>query len=87
MRRNETPASTNQRPCQRQARGARRLLLRVAQQRPGEWRLDRLSFEGDTAPVTLGCDFAGTWCSDDLSMLKVDGQWRIVHKTFYAHPA
>jgi hypothetical protein len=24
---------------------------------------------------------------DGLSMLKVDGQWSIVHKTFYAHPA
>jgi hypothetical protein len=23
----------------------------------------------------------------NLSMLKVDGQWCIVHKTFYEHPA
>jgi hypothetical protein len=59
----------------------------VALQGPGEWRLDRLSFEGDTALVTLGGDYAGVWWSDDLSMLKVDGQWSIVHKTFYAHPA
>ena len=59
----------------------------AALQGPGEWRLDRLSFEGDTALVNLGGDNAGVWCSDDLSMLKVDGQWSIVHKTFYAHPA
>jgi hypothetical protein len=31
--------------------------------------------------------YAGVWCSDDLSTLKVDGQWSIVHKTFYPHPA
>jgi hypothetical protein len=59
----------------------------AARQGPGEWRLDRLSFEGDTALVTLGGDFAGTWYSDDLSLLKVDGQWCIVHKTFYEHAA
>ena len=57
------------------------------QQGPGDWRLDRLFFEGDTALVTLGGDYAGVWYSDDLSMLKIDGEWRIVHKTFYAHPA
>jgi sulfite reductase alpha subunit-like flavoprotein len=53
----------------------------------GQWRVDHLSFEGDTALVTLGGDYAGVWYSDDLSMLKVDGRWFIVHKTFYAHPA
>jgi len=53
----------------------------------GQWRVDHLSFEGDTALVSLGADYAGVWYSDDLSMLKVDGHWCIVHKTFYAHPA
>ena len=46
-----------------------------------------LSFEGDTALVRLGGQFAGVWYSDDLSMLRIDDAWRIVHKTFYAHPA
>ena len=48
--------------------------------------LDGLSFEGDTALVRLGGQFAGVWYIDDLSMLRIDGAWRIVHKTFYPHP-
>ena len=54
---------------------------------PPEWRINGLSFEGDTALVRLGNQFAGVWYSDDLSMLRIDGAWRIVHKTFYPHPA
>ena len=48
--------------------------------------IDGLSFEGDTALVRLGSQYAGVWYSDDLSMLRIDEAWRIVHKTFYAHP-
>jgi len=51
-----------------------------------EWRINGLSFEGDTALVRVGCQYAGDWYSDDLSMVRIDGAWRIVHKTFYAHP-
>jgi len=58
----------------------------VAQAGPPEWRIDGLSFEGDTALVRLGSQFAGVWYSDDLSMLRIDDAWRIVHKTFYPHP-
>ena len=43
--------------------------------------------QGDTALIRLGCQFAGEWYSDDLSMLRIDGAWRIVHKTWYVHPA
>jgi len=53
---------------------------------PHEWRIDGLSFEGDTALVRLGSQYAGVWYSDDLSMLRIDDAWRIVHKTFYPHP-
>ncbi len=56
-------------------------------QGPANWRVERLAFTGDTALVTVGDEFDGAWFSDDLSLLKVDGRWRIVHKTFYAHPA
>jgi Putative lumazine-binding len=56
-------------------------------QGPGNWRVERLAFAGDTALVTVGDEFDGAWFSDDLSLLKVGGRWRIVHKTFYAHPA
>lgn len=54
---------------------------------PYEWRIEGLSFAGDTALVRLGNRYAGVWYSDDLSLLRVDGAWRIVHKTFFAHPA
>ena len=50
------------------------------------WRIDGLSFQGDTALVRLGALFAGEWYSDDLSILRIDGAWRIVHKTWYLHP-
>ena len=59
----------------------------VSQAGPYEWRIERLSFEGDTALVRLGGRFAGVWYSDDLSLVWTDDAWRIVHKTFYAHPA
>ena len=52
-----------------------------------EWRIDGLSFEGDTALVRVGSQYAGVWYSDDLSMLRIDDAWRIVHKTYYADPA
>ena len=53
---------------------------------PHEWRIERLSFQGDTALVRLGGQFSGIWYSDDLSLVLIDDAWRIVHKTFYAHP-
>jgi hypothetical protein len=59
----------------------------VAQAGPHEWRIDGLAFEGDTAVVRLGGQYAGVWYSDDLSLLRIDDAWRIVHKTFYPHPA
>jgi len=58
----------------------------VAEAGPYEWRIDGLSFEGDTALVRVGSQYAGVWYSDDLSMLRIDDAWRIVHKTYYAHP-
>jgi hypothetical protein len=36
---------------------------------------------------SLQPQFGGTYFSDDLSLVKDDGTWRIVHKTYYAHPA
>jgi hypothetical protein len=58
----------------------------VAQAGPDEWRIEALSFEGDTALVRFGGQYAGVWYSDDLSLLRIDDAWRIVHKTFYPHP-
>ena len=58
----------------------------VAQAGPYEWRVEGISFKGDTALVRLDGQFAGVWYSDDLSMLRIDDAWRIVHKTFYPNP-
>ena len=58
----------------------------ASQAGPYEWRIEGVSFEGDTALVRLGGQFAGVWYSDDLSLVRTDDAWRIVHKTFYAHP-
>ena len=59
----------------------------VSQAGPYEWRIEGLSFDGDTALVRLGGQFAGVWYSDDLSLVLAGDAWRIVHKTFYPHPA
>lgn len=59
----------------------------VAEAGSYEWQIDGLSFEGDTALVRVGSQYAGVWYSDDLSMLRIVGAWRIVHKAFFPHPA
>jgi hypothetical protein len=50
-------------------------------------RITGMQFEGDTALVVVRNQFGGTYFSDDLSLVNDDGAWRIVHKTYYAHPA
>jgi len=59
----------------------------MAQAGPHEWRIDGLTFTGDTALVRFGGQFAAVWYSDDLSLVRIGDAWRIVHKTFYPHPS
>ena len=54
--------------------------------KPFDYRVDGIVLVGDTAVITVGGYCYGRWFTDHLSMLKVDGAWRIVAKTFYAHP-
>ena len=54
--------------------------------RPFEYRIDGLVLKGDTAVITVGGYCYATWFTDHLSMLKIDGAWKIVAKTFYPHP-
>jgi len=49
-------------------------------------RITGMSFAGDTALVSDAAQFGGIYFSDDLSLVKDDGTWRIVNKTYYAHP-
>ena len=57
----------------------------------GSWPLRlpdrRHVFAGDTAHVRLCGHHAGVCYNDDLSLVKDDEAWRIVHKTYYARSA
>jgi hypothetical protein len=48
--------------------------------------VDGLVLVGDTAVITVGGYCYGSWFTHHLSMIQVDGKWRIVGKTYYAHP-
>ena len=54
--------------------------------RPFDCRIEGLTTVGDIAVVTVGNYCYGEWFTDHLSMMKVDGSWRIVAKTYYIHP-
>ena len=54
---------------------------------PFDYRVEGVVLEGDTAVVTVGNYCYGRWFTDHLSMLRIDGAWQIVAKTFYVHPA
>ncbi len=51
-----------------------------------EYRVEGLVLIGDTAVITVSGYCYATWFTDHLSMIRIDGNWRIVAKTFYAHP-
>jgi hypothetical protein len=51
------------------------------------YRVDGLVLVGDTAVITVSGYCYGTWFTDHLSMIKIERMWRIVTKTFYAHPS
>ena len=53
---------------------------------PFDYRVDGLTLLGDTAVLTLGGYSYACWITDHLSLLKIDGNWQIVAKTFFAHP-
>ncbi|MBI1385044.1 MAG: nuclear transport factor 2 family protein [Rhizobiales bacterium] len=53
---------------------------------PFEWRLDGLILLGDTAVVTVTGYCFGAWITDHVSLLRIEGQWRIIGKTYYVRP-
>ena len=53
---------------------------------PFECRVDNMVLVGDIAVITLGGYSYGHWFSDHLSLVEIEGQWRIVSKTFFCHP-
>jgi hypothetical protein len=47
-------------------------------------RIDSIDITGDSAFVKLTLDYPGVVFTDYMSMLKIDGRWMIVNKTFHA---
>ena len=45
-----------------------------------------IDITGNAAIVKVVLDYPNTQFVDYMSMLKIDGQWKIVNKTFYAEP-
>jgi hypothetical protein len=49
-------------------------------------RIDSIDISGNAAIVKVTLDYPKVVFTDYMSMLKIDGQWKIVNKTFYANP-
>lgn len=48
--------------------------------------IDSIDISGDAAVVKVTLDYPKVVFTDYMSMLKIDGQWKIINKTFYAKP-
>ncbi|MCC5905200.1 MAG: nuclear transport factor 2 family protein [Balneolaceae bacterium] len=48
--------------------------------------IDNIEISGNAAIVTITLDYPNGIYTDYMSMLKIDGQWKIVNKTFYIDP-
>lgn len=46
--------------------------------------IESISIAGDAASVELVLDYPGVKFTDYMSLLKIDGEWKIVNKTFHA---
>ena len=53
---------------------------------PLEYYVEGLVLAGDTAVVTVGNYCYSTRFTDHLSMIKINGDWRIVAKAYCTHP-
>ncbi|MCM3878089.1 MAG: nuclear transport factor 2 family protein [Thermoanaerobaculia bacterium] len=49
-------------------------------------RIVSVDITGDTAVVKVELDYPNAFLTDYLSMLKIDGQWKIINKIFHARP-
>ena len=48
-------------------------------------RIESIDITGNAAIVKVSLDYPDAHIIDYMSMLKVDGQWKIVNKTFYVN--
>lgn len=49
-------------------------------------RIEKLEINGTSGFAVLVLDSPAAYVTDYMSLLKVDGQWKIIHKSFYAVP-
>jgi hypothetical protein len=49
-------------------------------------RIESIDITGNAAVVKVTLDYPAVRFTDYMSMLKIDGEWKIVNKTFYAEP-
>ncbi|HEX8846540.1 MAG TPA: nuclear transport factor 2 family protein [Pyrinomonadaceae bacterium] len=49
-------------------------------------KIDSIDISGNAAIVKITLDYPKVVFTDYMSMLKIDGQWKIINKTFYANP-
>jgi hypothetical protein len=49
------------------------------------WEVLELDMTGDAAVAKVSDDYMGITFTDYLSLLKIDGQWRIINKLYYCH--
>ena len=52
-----------------------------------ESTIDSLQVIGDTATVAVGGRYWERWFVDQLAMVRTEGSWRIVAKTFHVTPS
>lgn len=49
-------------------------------------KIESIDISGNAAIVKITLDYPKVVFTDYMSMLKIDGQWKIINKTFYASP-
>jgi len=49
-------------------------------------RIVTIDVSGDAAVVKVELDYPGALIYDYMSMLKIEGRWQIINKTFVVHP-
>jgi hypothetical protein len=48
--------------------------------------IESVKITGNAAVVVVKLDYPSVTFTDYMSLLKIDGEWKIVNKTFYAEP-
>lgn len=58
----------------------------AADEKKRERRIESVDIAGNAAVAKIILDYPNVRFTDYMSLLKIDGEWKIVNKTFYAEP-